>query len=240
MIVTYTKTGWAIIAQRCHGLLAAEICARWKLQDQPKRWVETLIACAGHDDIYIEFEAGPLLSDKGGPLNFNMGSGSFTEEPSQRLMDMAITRSSFIALLTARHIAFTHSADPKAKNFLSKLKKQEKNWMKTANTTANEVAKAYDLFELCDAFSLLICQNMLAPKQRKLEISSGPDGIKYFVVTEGENLQVSPWPFEVDEFEVSYEVRNLPQLVFKSDTEFKKILHETVPQRITLTLKKKL
>lgn len=240
MIVNYTKTDWAIIAQRCHGLLAAEICARWSLSNQPKRWVETLIACAGHDDIYIEFEPGALLSDKGGPLNFNMGDGSFTEKPSQRLIDMAITRSSFIALLTARHIAFTHSADPLAKKFLAKLKKQEKNWMKAANTTEDEVHQAYELLEFCDAFSLLICQNMLQPEQRSLEISCGPDGTKYYVITEGENLQVNPWPFELEEFDVSYETRNLPQLVFESETEFKKVLYKTVPERITLKLKKKL
>jgi hypothetical protein len=52
MIVNYIEPGWQIITQRSHGLLAAQICAQWKNNNQPKRWVETLIATAEHDDVY--------------------------------------------------------------------------------------------------------------------------------------------------------------------------------------------
>lgn len=72
MIVRYTAKGWEIITQRNHGLLAAEICARWQLTKQPKRWVETLLACAGHHVAYNELESGPLLTQSGGPMNFDM------------------------------------------------------------------------------------------------------------------------------------------------------------------------
>lgn len=238
MIVRYTKSGWEIITQRGHGLLAAEICARWKLSDQPNRWVETLVACAGHDDAFNEFEGGNLITEKGGPINFDMGS--FNEESSQYLMDMAITKSYFTALLIARHIDFTHGSDKKAKKFLATLKKQEKLWIKIADTSINELERAYELLELCDAFSLLICQNVLQPEERSLEISTGPDGTKYFVIAAGNTLSVTPWPFEIDNFEVSYEVRNLPKLAFESSSEFVNLLKSTYPERITLRIKQNL
>ena len=234
MIVRYTKSGWEIVTQRGHGLLAAEICARWKLSDQPKRWVETLVACAGHDDAFNEFEGGNLITEKGGPINFDMGS--FSEESSQKLIDMAITKSYFTALLLARHTAFTHGEDIKAKKFIAGLKKQEKLWMKVADTTPDELTRAYELLELCDAFSLLICQNALQPEERSLEISTGPDGTKYFLVATRENLTFKPWPFEVDKFEVSYEVRNLPKLAFKSSEELVNLLKSTYPKRVTLQI----
>ncbi|RZK60343.1 MAG: DUF3891 family protein, partial [Pedobacter sp.] len=65
MIVQYDEKGWHIVTQRSHGLLAGQICARWKVTDQPEKWVETLIATAEHDDVYNEFERSPLIDENG-------------------------------------------------------------------------------------------------------------------------------------------------------------------------------
>lgn len=56
MFTRYTEDGWEIILQRNHALLAAQICAHWKTSNQPKQWIETLIACADHDDASNELE----------------------------------------------------------------------------------------------------------------------------------------------------------------------------------------
>ncbi|RYD69722.1 MAG: DUF3891 family protein, partial [Sphingobacteriales bacterium] len=127
MITTYTENGWQIITQRSHGLLAGQICARWKLSNQPDRWIETLIATAEHDDVFNEFERNPLIDENGAPINFK--ETSFDLDASTRLLDMALTKSRFIALLISRHIRFTHGDDPLAKEFISNLKKQEKHWL---------------------------------------------------------------------------------------------------------------
>lgn len=236
MVVRYTEDGWEVITQRNHGLLAAEICARWKIADQPNRWVETLIACAGHDDAFNELECGPLVTPKGGPVNFDMNR--FDEKLSELLINMAITKSSFTAVLTARHIAFTHGKEPKAAKFLDELKKKEKIWTVAAQSSLVEVQEAYRLLEFCDAFSLLICQNKVQPESRAMEISTGPDGTKYEVICSGESLTVKPWPFEVKQFLVSYELRRLNKLKFKNDQDFRKCLYDTKPERITIELKK--
>lgn len=238
MVVRYSIEGWEIVTQRNHGMLAADICARWKITDQPKRWVETLVACAGHDDVFNELDDAELITKSGGPKNFDMGE--FNEDSAQQQLDLAITKSAFTALLTLKHIEFIHGAAAKAKLFLRRQKKLEKKWLGFAETNVDEVERAYQLLEFCDAFSLLICQNILQPEARSLEISTGPDGTKYQVITIDDCLQVTPWPFEVDQFPVSYEVRCLKKLSYKSDAEFVKMVRATNPVRITLQVKKEI
>ncbi|RZM26338.1 MAG: DUF3891 family protein [Pedobacter sp.] len=219
MIVNYTVTGWQIITQRSHGLLAAQICAHWRKDRQPERWVETLIAAAEHDDVYNEWENDDLLNESGGPVNFKQTG--FKQELAQRLIGMAETKSAYIALLTSRHIQFVHGDDPKAKDFITGLKKRERDWLKAAGVNRQQVDLAYELVEFCDAFSLLICQDLVQPEGRKIEISSGPDGRAYEMYASGKGLVVEPWPFELSSFEVSWECRTLSQLSFTGLAEFR-------------------
>lgn len=236
MIVCYNEKGWQVVTQRSHGLLAGQICARWKLDNQPTRWVDTLIATAEHDDVYNEFERNPLIDDKGAPINFKMTE--FEEEASAKLVDMALTKSRFIALLISRHIAFTHGDDPKAKAFLTNLKKNELKWMAEAGTDQAEIDQAYELLEFCDAFSLLICEEQIPPENRRLEISNGPDGEAYMLYQSGDSLIVEPWPFEVDTFEVSYEQREINELKFENDENFRQTLKDAAVKSIRIKISK--
>lgn len=226
MIVNYTAAGWEIITQRAHGLLAAQICAQWNKNNQPWHWVDTLIATAEHDDVYNEFENNELINAQGGPVNFKMTG--FEKDYGERLIQMAETKSTWVALLISRHLQFVHGNDPKAKAFIAGLKKREKLWMKTLSVSFEQVSSGYRLLEFCDAFSLLICQDSVQPEQRKMEISNGPDGAVYTLFAKEEHvLVVSPWPFEPDEFRVSYESRILSQLCFKNTQEFRKKVFDT-------------
>lgn len=224
MIVNYTESGWQIITQRSHGLLAAQICARWKKDRQPARWVETLIAAAEHDDVYNEWENEDLLNEAGGPVNFK--HTEFKLEFGQRLITMAETKSAYIALLIGRHIQFVNHADPKAGEFIGYLKKREDDWLKATGTRKEEVNRAYELLEFSDAFSLLICQGMIQPEGRKIEISRGPDGQAYEMHASGDGLIVRPWPFDKDSFVLNWESRTVSQLSFKSVAQFRKAVME--------------
>ena len=220
MIANYTESGWQIITQRSHGLLAAQICGHWKKDDQPVRWVDTLIATAEHDDVYNEFENSELINELGGPINFK--ETEFELSKNKRLIDMAETKSAYIALLTSKHIAFVHGADPKAFAFIKELKTKEKTWLKTADATQKEIKLGYELLQFCDAFSLLICQELIQPEDRKIEISAGPNGQSYEMHTSGNKLIVTPWPFELDSFTVTYESRTLSNLKIKETHQFRK------------------
>lgn len=238
MIVDYDGIGWRIITQRAHGLLAGKICARWNLKNHSIPWMETLIATAEHDDVYNEFNRDPIIDANGAPINFK--ATSFDLDASTMLMDMALTKSRFIALLVSRHIAFTHGKDASAKNYIKFLQDKEKIWLKEAGETKTTLNKAYQLLEFCDAFSLLICQNQVPPENRILEISSGPDGEAYTLCEIEGKLVVEPWPFNTDEFDADYEVRILKQLKFASDDEFRGLLKGADVERINITISKKL
>jgi hypothetical protein len=223
MIVNYTDSGWQIITQRSHGLLAAQVCAHWKKDKQPARWVETLIATAEHDDVYNELQNDNLLNDKGGPVDFK--DAPFRADYTERLMEMAETKSAYIALLVSAHVGFVNGDDPAAKDLISQLKTKEKSWRKTAAVNQAEIATAYKLVQFCDAFSLLVCQGQVPPEGRKVEISKGPDNQVYslFALAE-ERLCIEPWPFELDSFMISYESRSLDRLEFKNLGEFRKAM----------------
>ena len=152
---------------------------------------------------------------------------------------MALTKSRYIALLIARHIHFVHGAEPAAKTFCKSLKKMEKVWLMESGSTSQEIDAAYELLEFCDAFSLLICQGLIQPEQRKIEISSGPEGESYaFFMPEDGVLVVEPWPFAEDEFMVYYESRTLSQLSFKDVRSFKKAVDLAGISNHELTIRK--
>lgn len=227
MIVNYVEEGWEIITQRAHGLLAGQICARWKISDQPDRWVETLMATTEHDDVFNELERSPLLTEQGGPINFKMTR--FDKYACENLIDRGLTKSRFITLLLSRHISFTHGKEQQAEVYLSVLKKKEKKWKKEGQITTEQLDRAYELLEFCDALSLLICQKQIPPEQRKLEISSGPSGKSYYTFQKEDKLLVEPWPFEIEKFEVIYECFSIDRLKFSSDKQFRDDLRKATP-----------
>ncbi|WP_221391737.1 DUF3891 family protein [Dyadobacter sp. NIV53] len=232
MIVNYLENGWQIISQRAHGLLAGEICFHWKKENRPERWLETIIATAGHDDVFNEFDSdNKLINENGGPVNFK--SRKFEKQKCDELIGYALTKSRYIALLTSRHIRFLYgSSDYKAaKKYADNLQKQESVWKKEIGLNENELIHAYAILEWCDAFSLLICQQLIQPENRKIEISTGPDQQCYQLYSLDEkHLHVDPWPFESEQFEIRYESRTITQLQFKDVSEFRKILLDVTPE----------
>ena len=240
MIVNYQEEGWQIISQRSHGLLAGQICFQWKAANRPERWVETIIATTEHDDVFNEFNNDKvLLNENGGPVNYAMRT--FDLEKCNELLSLALSKSRYVALLTARHMRFLYENEEskEAVKYCRELEKLEEVWIKEAGFKNSDVTRAYEILEWCDALSLLICQQLIQPENRKIEISTGPDNRHYELWSTGENeLSVSPWPFETDAFTIYYESKTLPQLKFKSVTEFRKHLETTVPQFHTYKIKK--
>lgn len=225
MIVTYTDKGWEIITQRTHGLLAAQIASNWRVKDRSRRWLETMLAIAEHDDAQIELERDDLLTELGGPFNFDMRR--FDLDHCKRTYEFSISKSRYIAILNLMHLQFVYGKE--VKNDLSALKlmtsvsRDIRQFRGELGITASEAQKDYDLLEWCDALSLLICQHYIQPESRAVEISKGPDHKPYKLIhIEANRLSVDPWPFETDSFEVYVESRTIPQLRFKNSEDFKK------------------
>lgn len=242
MIVNYKETGWEVITQRAHGLLAAQLALHWKVSERPERWVETLLAIAEHDDAQVELDGEDLVTETGGPLNFAMKQ--FDLQHCKKLSMLTITKSRYISLLVSMHMDFLHREEekinPEAHHFLEEQRKLQAEWRTGLGISKKEAERIYYLLEWCDAFSLLLCQHLLQPEKRGIEISTGPDGESYqlFEVSKGV-LTVDPWPYEVDRFTVSFESREIKQLKFESSAEFRKAFNTAEVKEHAWEIKKK-
>ncbi|RFZ84238.1 DUF3891 family protein [Mucilaginibacter terrenus] len=239
MIVNYRKGGWEIVTQRAHGLLAAEFALHWQKAQRPERWMEFLMTVAEHDDAQIELERDDVITEQGGPTDFKMRA--FQLEHGERTLTYTLSKSRYIALLSATHLEFL-AGDAKENKvniaFFKNLASQKKEWCKELKINNIQLEKDYRLLEWCDALSLLICQHEDQPEERRVEISTGPDGKLHCLrqIAPG-CLTVEPWPFEDLEFSITYEHRTLPQLKFDNVDEFKTAFLTTAVETTTWLFK---
>ncbi|RFZ91245.1 DUF3891 family protein [Mucilaginibacter conchicola] len=241
MIVNYTEQGWEVISQRAHGLLSAAIAEAWHDDVRGRRWIETLIATAEHDDAQTELESGNLLTERGGPVNFAMRKMELAH--CEATMRLAVNKSTYIALLCARHLEFLCAGDgaagPEVKAFMKAQAAQRAARLKTAGMKAGELEKDYALLQWCDALSLLLCRGMMQPEGRAMEISKGPDKLSYSLLAGKDGtLCVSPWPFREPAVTLSCEARRILQLTFADSRSFKEAYLNAGPFNKTWVFKK--
>ncbi len=222
MIVKSIPTGWEVIYQRAHGLLAAELAFHWEHTERPPHFVKTLLAIAEHDDGVPESRIPENLTPAGAPRHFQLLEESAGQY--HNVMEISSSKSRWNALMTSLHMTFLHAdqtfEDPDLQRFIQEQQAFQKATIKELSITRREAEKAYRFVEWCDALSLLLCMDQVQPEQRKMDISHGPDGQMYQIWQDHkEQLRVEPWPFEPDAFEVEVEYRELHQLQFKNSGE---------------------
>lgn len=228
MIVTSHPQGWEIVFQHSHGLLAAQIGFHWQQSQRPARWLETLVAIAEHDDAQEDFTGNNYITEAGAPKNFKMDAISLTQP--RNITDYSYRKSRWVGLMDSMHVSFIYEPkrgmDKAMDKLLDEQREKQKQTLKGLKTSAKEAQYAYELVEWCDAFSLLLCQNLIQPEERKMDISRGSDGTMHRVWQRqaDETLAVEPWCFESHEFEVTLESRLVRQLEFKDDFELEKAL----------------
>jgi len=227
MIVNTVPEGWEIIYQQAHALLAAQIAFEWRTSDRSERWVETLAAIAQHDDGQRGWAGKIGLTPAGAPANFTMLPFSF--EQARQVMEEAAFQGRWRALLTSMHLSFLYEElrgkEEKIDTFLDEQLANQNQWRRELKVSKPKAQQAYDLMQWCDRFSLILCRRELPEAERALEISAGPDGVRYEVILQkNNNVQVNPWPFQQKSFSVSVEASYLSQLQFKDETELTQAL----------------
>jgi len=106
-------------------------------------------------------------------------------------------------------------------NFLKDQEEYRTTALKNLNMSDKYANHLYRLLEWTDAFSLLICQDKIQAKERKMEISNSPDGDMNTVHYKlNKDICVEPWPFKTASFNVFYEFKILDQLQFSSIENF--------------------
>ena len=242
MICNRTETGWEVIYQRAHALLAAHLVLHWKVSERPERWMATLSAVAQHDNGWQEWEPGERLTPVGTPRDFTETPPKDLVAQSERALRRAWHQSLWEGLLVSRH--FSHLYEPMREAsgelaaFLDSLPDQRKRWRNTLGVKKKEVDAAYALLRWADTFSLALCQHKLPKDERALEIGLGPDGTRYDVRQSSEGvITVTPWPYETDVFKVEIECYRLDELTFKDDKALAEALQGVKADPLRWTLR---
>ena len=222
MIVKNTDSGWELIHQQAHGLLAVKIAMHWNSAKRPERWVETLVALTEHDDGQEPWKSRNHLTAAGAPMDFRIEEYSVAQ--AHRMVEIALEKSRWNALMVSKHAIFLYEslADKNAdlNEFLEQQKENQKSWLREMKLSKKEVDYAYAFIQWCDALSLILCQGLIPEYGRRLEISPGPDGTVYYIFQRpDQSVGVDPWPFESTEFPLQVEAHQLQQLHFESDAE---------------------
>lgn len=220
MIVTQTDSGWQIINQQAHGMLAVQLASCWQVQKRPIHWFETLVALTEHDDGQDPWEGRNHLTTAGAPLHFQILE--YSVDQCRRMIQIGLQKSRWNALMLSMHTSFLYEPkrgqDKELDAFLDQQIDNQKKWRKQYNATKAEAQYAYAFVQWCDALSLVLCMNQMPPESRRLEVSVGPDGISYYIVQRKDgSLSLDPWPFEKPSIDVHIEAFDLNQLLFADD-----------------------
>jgi len=231
MIVKHNEKGWEIISHYAHGLLSGKIASQLKQKWMPEHWVDVLTGIIEHDDHLLDFEEQDYLTENGTPRDFTMEGGSDGEtlEHAKRVFANAMQKSQMVALLTGRHLAFLYDSLAKEyapmKKFLKGLDGLRKAQRKLYGLDQKDEDHLYDLMLFSDRLSLILCQDKIPEVGRKVEINKTIKNRRYFIKgSDTGSLNVEPWPFEQDTFQLDFEYRILDRPTFKDNEELKHVL----------------
>jgi hypothetical protein len=222
MIVNPHEKGWEIIFQQAHALLASELAFAWKPEKHPHQFVQTLAAIAQHDDAQQDQNDHYALTPAGAPANFTQLP--FSLEQARQVMKEARFQGQWRSLLTSLHLSFLYEELRGQKKewdlFLDEQRTNQQIWRRALKISKAQATYAYEFMQWCDRFSLILCRNELPEMERTLEISQGPDKVKYDVkqLSDG-TVVVVPWPFAENSLVFGVEARHLAQLQYGSGQE---------------------
>lgn len=231
MIVNPAPTGWQIIYQQAHALLAAQLLWQWPALGPTDRFVGLLAAVAQHDDEQAAWHGrgGHYgLTPAGAPANFTQKE--FSLEQARSLLAAARFQGRWRSLLTSMHLSVLYENLRGQKKeidfFLDELRAGQEAWRRGLKINKKEAQQAYDLLHWCDRLSLILCRQEIPEMGRAVEIYQGPDGTTHTLSQPAADgpLVVSPWPFREAELSVSVEASELGQLQFRDDAELAEAL----------------
>jgi hypothetical protein len=240
MIVTPTQHGWRVIHQQAHGLLAMQVALQWAQKKRPIRWNETLAALLEHDDGQDPWEDRNHLTEAGAPLDFK--ELEFSVDQTRKMIQIGLEKSRWNALMLSMHTTFLYEdkrgEDPALDEFLDQQKTNQTKWRKTYQASLDEARYAYNFLQWCDALSLVLCQDLIQPEERRLEVSKGPDKVPYYIFQRSDQtVGIDPWPFDANEFSLHVESYQLRQLAFTDDQELYNALNDAEVDELTWTFK---
>ena len=232
MIVTNVETGWEIVYQAAHALLAGKIATQLRQLRAIPYWPETLAALFEHDDHKTSFGKNVYLTKLGAPRDFTQLHLTARErfEEVQRRIDSGYRKHRWIGMLAGRHAEelYRHeTVSTKLRKLIDNERTRRPALLRDLQAKEEALEAAYLVLQWCDRLSLTLCQSGLPAMQRRIEIAPLEASKRYEIwQNEDKTVSVHPWPFALDRFEELVEVRGIGQLVFASDQELEACLKQ--------------
>ncbi|QLG46483.1 DUF3891 family protein [Costertonia aggregata] len=227
MLINFIEKGLEVITHPAHGLLSGKIAQEIHPQFRYINWLETLIAIVEHDDEQLSPEKKNSISKIGMPLDFLRN----TLPPEKALIharavfDKVFLKSSWAAMLLSYHLEFLYEdAAKESKEFKEFLDDMKQFRIVTSNLHQVELADMKSLYQIMvfsDRLSLVLCQNEVPELGRKLEINQSIEDEQFFISQQNDDsLNVEPWVFKRNNFELFIDTRIIAEIKFKDENEF--------------------
>lgn len=234
MIVTNIQTGWELVFQRSHGLLAGQIAEEFRAEHKPQLWIETLEAILSHDDYKEPFDGRNYVTKLGAPMDFSLvdfDAEQRLDETKRRIRE-STRKHRWIGLLVSRHAEELYGDSDEIgrpmRQLLEKEKSRRRTTLRHLKRRKADLEHAYELLRWCDRCSLILVRGQVPAMERKLEITHGLKRKRYDLwQRKDETICVEPWPFEKEAFQVGVEVHLATQLKFKDDEDLIKHIEQS-------------
>jgi hypothetical protein len=245
MIVCDLGDRWQIVMQTDHADLSGDFARRWK--ERGDRSESLAIAAERHDDGWAVWEQAPMCDlQTGKPVNF-LDVGVLSHLAFYRAGIAAITEQDpYAGLLVSMHgagiyrgryglqpelkLSLAEDAREQVEAFVAEQESGFDERDAEVGVTPEQRKGDYELLQIYDRMSLLFCMND-AQSPSAAEFSGykfQPDGAGA--------ISIDPFPFEGEE-RFSLLRRMLPKARWRHDTEFRKDLLGTEPERTSITVR---
>lgn len=239
---------WILISQIAHARLAGQLAEVWRAfafgDLEPRDQI--LAAIAHHDDGWERWDRQPGVAD-GRPISFlEMPLGEATaiwRASIERCREFGpaagyVVAGHFCALLERFAVSRADSPSKRklADAFLAAYRRRMENWLtELPESVSTPLARhGVAVLQMFDAMSLWLC----CDERTKCEVFAEPGGHNV-VLTPQQGLQVTaaPWPFSVDELELTVAGRQIPRLDYADDDDLAAAPSQPVELHFELTPK---
>ena len=244
MIVRQVNSGWSVVFQTSHGLLAQKIASMLRDASQLPYWFETQIAIGLHDDLHRVYLKGKRkhLTDAGAPCDFTlvpMKDENRVDEMQDRI-DEAYRKHTWMGIIQSKHAECLYrdedTADEMQRMLDSESNRRHESLIRLDVDPAI-LQKSYDWMHFCDRLSLILCGNDVPAMNRQLEIITDTSGTRFDLwQDEQDRIRIKPWPFSKNNFELSVEYRVVNQLSFVDDSHLGESLSACRVESRTITI----
>ena len=225
MIVRQTDSGFEIVYQSAHAHFASQLAALWQEILPNLDWPQLTLATLHHDHGWIPNDISGDLHD-GKPRNFLNIDLDRAVHICQGSVDTAFSISSVCGILVARHMEYLYGGKPHRE-----LQRSARSWkqrraraMKNLGLNESWLEEHYNMILWADTVSLMICCEASGFTRA---LASGLQDQTFERLSDTE-FTLSPWPFPVQAYQMSYEYHTLKTPNFRQESELKEALRRSV------------